>query len=111
MNPKQTLTAHIRTYATAETYALVLPSNAVPAGTIIACAANGIVSVMGAPTFESSTQATLQLDNAPVGGAMMTTGPATSLFQTAQIAIKMVLDASWALRSPQAVAWMQNVLL
>ena len=92
---------------------VVLPAGSVPAGTVIAVAANAVVSVMGAPTFGSSTHATLMMDSVPlpiVPSGGVASSPVTSLFQTANVAVKMILDASWALRSAQGVAWMSNVL-
>lgn len=88
-----------------------LISGAIPAGTVIAVAINAIVSSLSPPEFETSSGATLHMDNAPApivdGGAMA--APVRSLWQTASIAVKLYYGATWAVRSPQAVAWIQNV--
>jgi hypothetical protein len=83
----------------------VLVSGAVPAGTVIAIALNAVVSAMGAPEFATGTVATLAMDDAP--GAVMTQ-PTRSLWQTDSVAIKMILDVTWARRSAQGVAWVQG---
>jgi hypothetical protein len=78
---------------------------AVPEGTVIAVAVNAVVSAAGVPEFEISTQATLTMDSAP---AAFPAPPVSSMFQTASVAVKMVAPATWALRSPQGAAWIQN---
>lgn len=85
---------------------LVFSSAAVPVGTVIAIATNGIVSAMGVPTFEVSSQSTLSMNNTAVAWPG---GPVHSMWQTDAAAIKMVLGVDWARRSNTAVAWMSGV--
>jgi hypothetical protein len=104
MNVAQYISMAYRTYREAEDV-IALPA-AIPAGTVIAIAANAVASAMGVPEFETSTQATLVMDPATTWPS----GPVSSMFQTASIAIKMILNVSWARRSNQGVAWMQNTI-
>ena len=109
MNVAQYIAFAFRTYRELDNV-IAIPSGTVPAGTVIAIATNAIVSAMGVPEFETNTQATLHMSNTPLpivgpGVAM----PVSSMFQTASVAIKMVMPASWAMRSPQGVAYMTGV--
>jgi hypothetical protein len=88
---------------------LLLASGAVPPGTVIAIACNAVVSAMGVPSFETATQATLMMDDAPASGDLLGGGNVSSMFQTNCAAIKMVLESDWATRSPLAAAWIQGV--
>lgn len=82
-----------------------IPSAAVPLGTIIAVATNAIVSALGVPEFETNMEATLRMDDAPTD---LMSGPTQSLWQTASVGVKMVLPATWGVRSPTGVAFIQN---
>jgi hypothetical protein len=91
----------------------VLSTNAVPAGTVIAVALNALVSAIEAPTFDTATETTLHMSDTPlplVSGTGVVAVPQSSMFQTDRIAIKMVTNVSWGVRSPIGVAWMQNVV-
>jgi hypothetical protein len=93
-------------YATAQDIRpKILVSGAIPAGTVIAVALNAVVSAMGAPEFATGTVATLAMDDTP--GAVMTQ-PTRSLWQSNTVAIKLVLDVTWARRSAQGISWVQN---
>lgn len=109
MNATQAITFAMKSYREAPN-AVVLAGN-VPAGTVIAVVLNAVVGAVGVPAFDASTQATLHMDTAPAaivsGGTVAT--PVISTFQSANVAVKMVLDASWVKRSASGVAWMQNV--
>jgi uracil phosphoribosyltransferase len=90
----------------------ILPTTAIPAGTVIAAAANAIVSALGLPVFEAATQVQLHLNDAPldiVGSGGVVAAPQLSTFQSASIAIKMTMGASWGVRSSNAVAFMTGV--
>lgn len=83
----------------------VTTSTAVPAGQIIAVRADDFVTATGdVPEFETSNEATIHLeDTTPLqistAGAPPTLAhPTQSMFQTAQTAIRMLLDVSWAMR-------------
>jgi Phage capsid family len=91
----------------------VLISSSLPARTVIAVAANAIISaVEGAPAVDAATQPTIVYDTAPtpVDDAMT---PATqfvgSLFQSDTVGLRLRWPISWTLRTPNAVAWMQSV--
>jgi hypothetical protein len=105
-NPGQVEAARYHIPGIDPSYAPWIASSQVPAGTIVAVANNAVVSALGAPEFESSVEATLQMDNAP---STLMAGPTQSMWQTASIAVKLYFPVTWALRSPQGAAWIQNV--
>ena len=84
----------------------VLMSAALPDKTIIGLVPAGIVSVIEAPRIETSS-AMVQMNDAPSGDPM--TGPTISLYQSDNIGLKFIMPATWGLRSPTAVAWIENV--
>jgi hypothetical protein len=84
---------------------IIIPA-ALAAGTVIAVATNAVVSAMGVPEFETSTQATITMDDAP---QPWPAPPVSSMFQTASVAIKMELPVTWARRSATGVAYMTAV--
>lgn len=104
MNPAQAISMQYRSFLNVTP--IMLTSSYVAMGTIIAVAVNAVVSAMGVPTFETNTQATLSMNDTATAWPG---GPVASMFQTASVAIKMILDVSWALRSTQGVAWMAGV--
>jgi Phage capsid family len=91
----------------------VLASRALLKGTVIAVAANAIVSGFDSvPVIEASREPELIPDTAPgeivpAGGGF--SGQTWSLFQSDRVGLKMRMEAAWALRSPNAIAWMSNV--
>jgi hypothetical protein len=105
MHPTQAAGLAFRTARDAG-HIVPLVSGAIPAGTIIAVAVNAVAAAIDPPEFETSTQATLSMNDAATAWPG---GPVSSMFQTASIAIKMVLNVSWARRSNVGVAWMQSV--
>jgi hypothetical protein len=91
----------------------VLISSSLAPRTVIAVAANAIVSaVEGAPQVDAATQPTIVYDTAPtpVDDAMT---PATqfvgSLYQSDSVGLRLRWPISWTLRTPNALAWMQSV--
>jgi hypothetical protein len=92
----------------------VLTSAALPAKTIIAVAANAIVSaVEGTPEITASAVASFHRESSPapiVTNAGTVAYPVGSAFQTDEVALKMRWPLSWALRSSAGLAWMQGVL-
>ncbi|MDF0521586.1 phage major capsid protein [Bradyrhizobium yuanmingense] len=94
-----------------ETYT-VLPSAALAAGTVIAIAPNGLASAIDAvPRFELASEATLVMDDAAgpistVGTPNVVAAPARSLFQSDTIALRVILQVSWGLRSPLAISFL-----
>ena len=89
----------------------VVASSALPAGTVIAIAPRAFVSAIEAPRVDSSIEAVLHMDDSPAaianGGGVA--APGRSLFQTNSVGLRVIAPASWALRSPNAVAWMSGV--
>jgi hypothetical protein len=92
----------------------VLTSKALPAKTVIAVAANAIVSGFDpVPVVEASIDAEIVPDTAPPGLIVPPgggfTNPTWSMFQSDRVALRMRMNASWALRAPNAIAFMNNV--
>ena len=93
----------------------IIESTTVTAGTVIMVDAADFVSVNGAPEFDITEQATLHLeDTAPlnvgVAGAPATVAaPTQSMYQTAQIAIRMLLNVTWAMRRTGMVQYLTGV--
>jgi HK97 family phage major capsid protein len=106
MNPAQAITAKLAVQPDAGYR--IFGTNAVAPGTVIAVATNALASAVGVPAFETSTQATLQMDDA-ASGSLMAAGPVSSMFQTSSVALKMIMPATWARRAPGGVAYMTNV--
>jgi hypothetical protein len=113
-NMGQALALQLRTYGSFGTYgefgSAVFTSSVIPPGTVIAIAINALVSIFGVPSFETSTQATLHLEGTtPLqigtpGSPPTVAAPTQSMFQSANIGIKLYQPVTWALRSPTAVA-------
>lgn len=94
----------------------VTTSTAIPAGQIIAIRADDFVTATGdVPEFETSNEATIHLEDttpAQIGTAgtpAVVAAPVQSMFQTAQTAIRMLLDVSWALRRAGMVQTITSV--
>ena len=82
----------------------VLPSSALPAGTVIAIAGNALAAAVEvAPDIRASMEATFHEETAPA--ALMTGVPVRSLYQTDTLALRMILPCDWGLRSSGGVAW------
>jgi hypothetical protein len=86
----------------------VLASKALPAKTVIAIALDALVSGFDpVPQVEASRHPELVMDTAP---GDPTSGQQTiSLLQTDKVALKMRMQAAWALRTPNALAYMTGV--
>jgi HK97 family phage prohead protease/HK97 family phage major capsid protein len=94
----------------------VIVSTSVPAGQVYMIDAADFVSVNGAAEFEVSEMATLHMeDTTPLqiatgaqGSGVLAT-PTQSMFQTAQIAIRMLANVTWAMRRPGMVQYATGV--
>jgi len=83
----------------------VITSTSVAAGAVYMIDAADFVSVSGAPEFDVSEMATvhmedttpLQIASGAQGSGVLAT-PTQSMFQTAQIAIRMLANVNWAMR-------------
>ena len=86
----------------------IIVSTSVPAADVILVASDQIIWATGqAPTIELSRDATLMLDDSPA--SPITGGAATSLFQTDQVATRLITSLTWARRHDAAVAWIDDV--
>jgi hypothetical protein len=86
----------------------VLPCSTLPANTLAAVASNGLASICDSvPDYTVADQMSLVMDTAP--GAIGASGPAMSMFQQDQIAIRLMFRLTWALRDARAAAWVQGV--
>ncbi|HYJ44096.1 MAG TPA: phage major capsid protein [Xanthobacteraceae bacterium] len=83
----------------------VIASTSITAGAVYMIDAADFVSVTGAPEFDVSEVATVHMeDTTPLNiatgaqGSGVLATPTQSMFQTAQIAIRMVANVNWAMR-------------
>jgi hypothetical protein len=91
----------------------VLTSASLAPRTVIAIAANAVVSaVEGAPQIDASGGVELVRDTAPTQIDDALTPPVQyvgTMYQTDQVALRLRWPMSWALRSTAGLAWMTNV--
>jgi HK97 family phage prohead protease/HK97 family phage major capsid protein len=94
----------------------VITSTTVPAGMLIMVDAADFASVTGdTAVFDVSDVATLHEEDTtplPIGTAgtpAVVAAPVRSLFQTASIAVRMLLDMNWTMRRTGMVSWMTGV--
>jgi hypothetical protein len=92
----------------------ILASKSLAAKTVMAIALPALCAVLNpTPQITVSSQAAVQLDNAPAAGGLVD-GSSTvatnvrSAWQTDSIFIRFVADIAWALRADGACAWMQG---
>ena len=91
----------------------VLTSSSLAARTVIAVAANAVVSALeGTPEITASQEASLHFDTAP--GPLVDFGgvaarPVGSLWQTDVTGLRLLWPISWALRDSRGIAWMTGV--
>lgn len=93
----------------------VASSTAIPVGRIVMIRAEDFATATGdVPEFETSNDATIHMeDTAPeqistVGVPNVVAAPVQSMFQTAQISIRMLLDVSWAMRRAGMVQYIDG---
>lgn len=100
----------------------MVTSITVPPGDIYIFDAADFASGTGAPVYDVSDQATLHMDDgtypdpftAPTvqpitGGTPTPATPVRSLWQTASIGVRMLMNVSWGMRRPGMVAYMTGV--
>ena len=97
----------------------VITSTTVPAGMLIMVDAAEFASVTGdAPEFDVSDVATIHESDTPlpiVGGIVQPpvigsiAAPVRSLWQTASIGVRMMVDMNWTMRRTNMVSWMTGV--
>ncbi|MCD9110094.1 phage major capsid protein [Bradyrhizobium japonicum] len=64
-----------------------------------------LATVIEPPRIEASSGPMLQMDDQPSADPM--SGPTISLFQSDEVGLRFILPASWSLRSPSGVAWIE----
>jgi len=90
----------------------VIESTTVTAGNVYMVDAADFVSVTGAPEFEVSDQVTLHMeDTTPLaigtaGSPATVAAPVISTFQEAKVALRMLMDTTWAMRRAGMVQYM-----
>ena len=91
----------------------VVSSTNVTADTVIAVDAEDFVAAMSAPDFDTSGEAILHMEDTSPGqittGAAAVSHPSVSMFQTAQIAVRMIMDVTWAMRRTGMVQFVSSV--
>jgi hypothetical protein len=93
----------------------VLATKALAKGTVIAVATSALVSAFDpVPAIEASREATVHWDDsAPaeiVGSGGAVAQPVGTVFQSDSVLLRMRMLAAWALRSTNAIAFVQNVV-
>ena len=98
----------------------MIASTTVPASMLIMVDAADFASATGdMPEFDVSDVATIhEEDTTPlpiVGGVVQppliasVAAPVRSLWQTASVGVRMMMDMNWAMRRPNMVSWMTGV--
>jgi HK97 family phage prohead protease len=94
----------------------VVTTTTVPAGMLIMLDASEFASVTGdTPEFDVSDVATIhEEDTSPqpigtTGAPAVVAAPVRSLWQTASIGVRMMLDMNWTMRRTGLVSWMTGV--
>ncbi len=90
----------------------VFASGAIPAGRIIGLVPAALATVVEAPRIQASSHATVHMDNAPaqlVAADGTISAPQRSMFQSNSVVEKLVVPATWTLRSSSAVAYVDAV--
>jgi hypothetical protein len=95
----------------------LLSSSALAADELIAVATNGLISALDpAARFDVSTQVALHMeDTSPQPISLASTVgdiayPVRSLWQTDSLGLRLIMEVSWGLRDPGALAWIEDVI-
>lgn len=93
----------------------IIESTHATAGRLIALRASDFVGAGGDPEFDISEQATIHMeDTTPLeivesnGGGDVPAAPVRSLWQTASVGVRMLMDVSWTMRRPSVVQWVNS---
>ena len=108
-NPVRAMTLRLR--SPRELSVAVLASSAVAAGDLIAVAPPALVSAVGAVQIKADRESTVHMYDpadaiAVPGSPNVVSAPVRSTFQTDTVALRLLLTASWGLRSPAGLAWL-----
>jgi hypothetical protein len=85
---------------------VVLTSTALPVGTIICVANNGIVAAFDDPQIDTTSAASWHADTAPV--PIGSTPVVRTAFQTDTIGLRLRWPIAWSVRDPAAIAVVQG---
>ncbi|HYD66188.1 phage major capsid protein [Azospirillum sp.] len=90
-----------------------IESTNVPAGRLIAIRASDFAGAGGDPDFDVSEQATIHMEDTTPLEIVSGTGPTTadpvrSLWQTASVGVRMLMDVSWTMRRDGMVSWVNG---
>jgi hypothetical protein len=110
-NPVRAMTLRLR--SPRELSVAVLASSAVAAGDLIAVAPPALVSAVGAVQIKADRESTVHMYDpadaiAVPGSPNVVSAPVRSTFQTDTVALRLLLTASWGLRSPAGLAWLST---
>lgn len=91
----------------------ILESTNVTANRLIALRGSDFVSAGGDPEFDVSEQATIHMEDTTPLEIVSGTGPTTadpvrSLWQTASVGVRMLMDVSWTMRRTGMVQWVDT---
>jgi HK97 family phage major capsid protein/HK97 family phage prohead protease len=91
----------------------IIESTNATANRLIAIRASDFAGAGGNPEFDISEQATIHMEDTTPLEIVSGTGPTTadpvrSLWQTASIAVRMLLDVSWTMRRTGMVQWVDT---
>jgi Phage capsid family len=114
MSPSRAVNIHLRSGYPLSEYRQVdvLMSAAIPDNEIVCVAVVGFVTAMDAvPEIRASRDATIHMETQPApiaspGSPASVAAPTRGLFQTRSVGLLLRFPLDWALRSPNAVAWM-----
>jgi hypothetical protein len=109
MHPAQAVAVNLRSLR--EFSYIVLPSNALAAGTVIALAVNALVSAVGeAPALDASKEAVVHEEDSTPAAIVTPLGtmasPLRSYFQTDSVGLRLKWPLSWAVRDSRGVAYL-----
>lgn len=91
----------------------IVESTNVTAARLIAIRASDFASAGGNPEFDVSEQATIHMEDTTPLEIVSGTGPTTadpvrSLWQTASVGVRMLMDVSWTMRRTGMVQWIDG---
>jgi len=90
----------------------IVESTRVPAARLIAVRVSDFAGAGGNPEFDVSEQATIHMeDTTPleiVSTSPTTADPVRSLWQTASVGVRMLMDVSWTMRRTGMVQWVDT---
>lgn len=91
----------------------IIESTHATANRLIAVRASDFAGAGGNPEFDVSEQATIHMEDTTALEIVSGTGPTTadpvrSLWQTASVGVRMLMDVSWTMRRTGMVAWVDT---